>query len=52
MWWALVISETLVVATKNVAKSKSRKIKDGDRREKVKNEVETALTRKLKSIGS
>ena len=48
----LVISESLVVATKNVAKSKSRKIKDGDTREKVKNEVETALTRKLKSIGS
>ena len=40
------------MATKNVAKSKSRKIKDGDTREKVKNEVETALTRKLKSIGS
>ena len=48
----LVISESLVIATKNVAKSKSRKIKDGDTREKVKNEVETALTRKLKSIGS
>ena len=48
----LFISESLVVATKNVAKSKSRKIKDGDTREKVKNEVETALTRKLKSIGS
>jgi len=46
------LSESLVVATKNVAKSKSRKIKDGDTREKVKNEVETALTRKLKSIGS
>ena len=52
MSWSLLNSESLVVATKNVAKSKSRKIKDGDTREKVKNEVETALTRKLKSIGS
>lgn len=44
------LSESLVVATKNVAKSKARKIKDGDTREKVKNEVETALTKKLKSM--
>jgi len=44
------LGENLVIATKKVARSKARKIKDEDAREKVKNIVETDLTRKLRAM--